>query len=345
MNLTDLKDNKMKILTVGDIHLYHEHTKIGNTIKSLLNTIKHQQIDMLVINGDFTHRVIPPLTDSYHLFITVVNEIILYCSTNNIILRVVDGTNSHDMGQLQIFETIIKSLGINIDFKYLSKITYEENKIGKMLYVPDNVGSNTIALDQVKKLMVEHEIGKFDFIFIHCMFDFQTPVQSIESFDSEAWIKLCDKYILNNHVHNHQRYKNIIAVGSFDRLTFGDDVPKGCVVVETVGLSYMFIQNKDAQVYLTYVDIHDDAELRALLKKSNMIGSFLKIKTNRPDYISSKLKAYHIQYYKIESVHVKKVKEQQEIRDTVKLNKATVLTEMSLITKIDIATIKKYLKG
>ena len=80
--------------------------------------------------------------------------------------------------------------------------------------------------------MITSGLTKVDYAVMHGQFDYQLPkhITGMPRHDSQKYLDIVKHYIFIGHIHTHSVYDRIIAQGSFDRLTHGQEEPKGYVV-------------------------------------------------------------------------------------------------------------------
>ncbi len=265
-----------RILVISDIHLGHKNTSSEFIVKNLyheLNKYKGiEDLDVIFIAGDIFDRLLTlPSDDISHITIWAFSLLKL-CSRHKIKLRILEGTPSHDWTQSELFVTLVKANEIDIDFEYVSVLSIEKIKDLNLtvLYIPDEWTSSTdTTLKQVKNLMQAEGLEKVDIAIMHGMFDYQVPQNKNEDVkhSSTEYLSLVNYYIFIGHVHKFSFYDRIIAQGSFDRLTHGEEEEKGFVVatLSPAGNRYDFVINKNAKVYKT-LEIKTDNREKELNK-------------------------------------------------------------------------------
>jgi hypothetical protein len=122
---------------------------------------------------------------------------------------------------------------IGADLKYVTTLSIEYiERFGiNVLYVPDEWEPTTEkTLAQVRELLRAKGLDYVDYAIMHGQFEYQLPAHvKAPSHDSEAYLKIVKELVFIGHVHTYSRYKRIVAQGSFDRLTHGEENPKGHV--------------------------------------------------------------------------------------------------------------------
>lgn len=254
---------EIKYLVISDVHLGHPRNKTHEILKSLdifFNYFSnYSDLDILFIAGDLFDGLIDNYTAEYQDIVMWIHRLMLFCSRNNIKLRVLEGTPSHDWGQCAIFDTLYKVSDIKLDLKYITEIHIEhmEDYNVDILYVPDEATeSPDITYNQVSNLLNDNNIDKVDISIMHGMFGYQIPqIKSMQAHDEQKYLDITRYYIHIGHVHIHSEYDRIIAEGSFDRLAHNEEEDKGAVLAtintSTNYMKYDFIVNRNSKIFKT----------------------------------------------------------------------------------------------
>lgn len=247
----------MKYIVTSDIHLGHIRTPnihIINSFKKYILSDKNKDIDILFIAGDMFDRLLDLNSKEVHEVIDLFNNLLTYCYTNDILLRVLEGTPSHDWQQCEL---LIKLNEIRVNkcnlkyFKYLD-IEYIQPINKYVLYIPDEWCSNHEDLEnQITQKLSQYNISQVDIAILHGQFKYQLIGKKYNGFffKEEYFLKLVKEYIHVGHYHIFSSFDRIIANGSLERLAHGEEKPKGYVLVEDD--KYSFIENTDSYTYVT----------------------------------------------------------------------------------------------
>jgi hypothetical protein len=255
-NNTGIIMPKINIISISDIHIGHVKTApsvIHENLKHYLYPELNQDADILIISGDFFDTLLDMNGDAGYHAAMVIEEIKTLCKENNILIRVLRGTFTHDRHQNRFFK-------IDVDQVRIDTISVEwiESLGISILYVPDDLPYDN-PLEIIKEKMVESQIGKVDIASMHCYFDHllpkEIPRKPHNCYNSDDIVKLVHGPILNGHVHKSNVYKNVITNGSFDRTAHGEEENKGFFKVvydtDTKHTSFSFVINRKATVYKT----------------------------------------------------------------------------------------------
>ncbi|MEM5877902.1 MAG: hypothetical protein QXF12_03405 [Candidatus Aenigmatarchaeota archaeon] len=294
----------MKYLVVSDIHLGHNKTKTEHIIKNLKKHVfndSNKDVDVIFIAGDLFDRLLDLNEEDVILIMDFLKYMLAYCSLNDILLRVLEGTPSHDWFQPRIILNINNMLSKKADLKYIRTIDIEYiERIKKyVLYIPDEWSNDHNELEnQIKELLVKNSITNVDIAILHGQFKYQILNKKYKGFyfKEEYFLNLVKGYIHVGHYHTHSSFDRIIAQGSFDRLSHGEEEPKGYVKV--IDDKWYFIENPDSYKYVT-IDLDKIKSIDELDKKIRKLpkNSYIRFKTSsKTKYDINELKIRYIDY-------------------------------------------------
>ena len=259
-----------RIACFSDLHLGHKSNDTLKIIQCLRNEIFDkpllENIDALFIAGDVFDRLLQldypglPFIDQFFA------DLLKKCKRTNTVLRVLEGTPSHDRGQSSRVVTVEELIQSGCDFRYVNTLEYEhiESLDCHVLYVPDEYKPDTAeTLTEVKELLKDRGLKQFDIAIMHGAFAYQFPAHlKIPTHDINEYENLVRVIIFIGHVHTHSRSGKVFAQGSFDRLRHGEEEPKGYGIAEIRNnrANALFIQNKQARVYKTIQLYNKDVE-------------------------------------------------------------------------------------
>lgn len=249
-----------RIASASDLHLGHGKNPPQEMVERLKNAFprnaKTAKLDVIVFPGDVYDRLLNLPHDS----VNIIDEWIIYmlrlCKALDIQLWVLRGTPSHDRDQSARFGLLNKMLDINCDLLYVDKLSIIwMPKFGiNVLFVPDEwTDSADKTLEEIHALMRTQGIKKVDYAIMHGQFEHQLPpVVKAQKHSAEAYLKIVDKLIFIGHVHIFSRYERIIAQGSMDRISHGEEGPKGhvrAIVRASDDFEIQFIETLDAKIF------------------------------------------------------------------------------------------------
>ena len=215
---------KLKILNVGDIHFFHDQTPTKHIIDNLNRYLVVKDIlkdvDLLTIAGDVFDCQVPyddPRVGEVERWIT---HLLRACAACNVVVRVVEGTPSHDRRQSDVFNRQAEALELDVDVKWVSTLSIEHiDKLGiDILYVPDkwNPISTEDTYQQVLGLLKQHGLQSVHVALMHGAFEYQLPVIVKEpAHDSEKYQKIVKFLIFIGHVHVSMPRDRIVPSGVF----------------------------------------------------------------------------------------------------------------------------------
>lgn len=295
----------LKIASISDIHLGHKKNDtsfiISNLDKAFPDTSETADLDMIVLVGDVFDSLLMlpgayvPEIDRW------INRLLRLCKKHDIVLRVLEGTPSHDWKQSERFAVINEVANIQCDLKYVKELSIEY--IDKfdihVLYIPDEWDGNNPdnTYNQVLNAMKARDIDKVDFAFMHGQFEYQlAEVAKAPKHDSNKYLDIVTKLIFIGHVHTYSTNQRIIAQGSFDRIAHGEEGPKGHVrAVVNPDNSYQitFVENKSARQFISVDCLHDNLEdtIKQVEKIANTLpdDSFIRIICSKQNPVVSNI--------------------------------------------------------
>jgi len=293
-------------LVLSDVHLGHKRTKTSDIIDHLnkffdnfSSRTDYITLDLIFIAGDLFDSLLDFSSSDIHEATLWLSRLIEFCGRHDIKLRVLEGTPSHDWKQSKIIDTIRDMLECKTDVRYIDTLYIEhiEDIDLTVLYVPDEwTASTELTYSQLQELLKEQSLSFVDIAIMHGVFGYQVqgiPVK-IESHDESKYLSIVKHYINIGHYHNYSTYDRIIAQGSFDRLSHGEEEPKGAVRVHIGEENYFsFISNPHAKIYKTVVVRYKDVDkaMRSLDKQLKDIptDSYVRIRCTKDHPIYSNL--------------------------------------------------------
>lgn len=283
-------ENAFKIVCIGDIHvdavpnekLFEE---LSNYFIRYIRKYK-DSIDMIAILGDYWDKKIPLNSESAIRGIKFMNNLVSLCEKNDILIRVIKGTKTHDNNQLENFRYLEKKTKFR--FKIINTVEEEEIDGVSFLYVPEEYMNDQDSYYQ------EYKEKKYDVMLGHGTWDicaFQNQIIESERYISGSpvfkypeWEDVIKYNIIFGHIHTKQRHKKLYYTGSYSRWIFGEEKSKGFIDLtlnlEDETSNVRFITNKDATEYLTInlsdIDSEDDTV-------ESRIEGFNKLVSENPD--------------------------------------------------------------
>lgn len=283
-------------LVISDVHLGARSTTADEILAHLTvffedfsNTSQLAQIDALFIAGDLWDDTVQFASDVIPQVVVWFDRLVRWCERNQIQLRVLEGTPRHDRRQGVSLKSIVDILNLKLDFKYITQLSIEKNEgLGlSILYVPDECRPTAeICQKDVEKLLTEHHLQKVDIAIMHGSFRYQLGLMPMTpKVHDEVWyLEHVKHYISIGHVHTPSQFNRIVAQGSFDRLSHGEEESKGGVLIKEIRPNewmHFFIENTEAKRYVT---IDTEETIDKTLSKIDRVtqtlpfGSYVRIR-------------------------------------------------------------------
>lgn len=256
--------SEKRCLFISDIHLFHRRNTTPEIIAALQAFLepyrRDRPLDLLVLGGDVFDRLVEFQASDVHDACLWVAWLLELCAQAGIRLRVLEGTPRHDWGQSQIFLTIVRTLAIPVDCKYINTLSIEQmDDWGlSILYVPDEWSDTADkTYRQVIETLEHCGLTQVDVAVMHGMFQYQLPVAAMMPcvHTESDYLKIVRYVISIGHVHTYSTSDRIIAQGSFDRLAHGEEEAKGgveCTLYPDGRYTARFIENERAKPFLTW---------------------------------------------------------------------------------------------
>lgn len=161
---------KLRIGETGDVHLGHHNTLTSHVLKALYKAFPDNaetgDLDMIIIAGDLYDRLV------MHSEVVLIDQIrrwffwfLSMCKRRDIVVRILEGTPSHDWKQSAnvISENEIATIGADVKWVDTLSIEYIERFGINILYVPDEwrVETDDVWKDVVQAL-TEKGLEKVD---------------------------------------------------------------------------------------------------------------------------------------------------------------------------------------
>lgn len=254
-------------LVIGDIHwdAFDANTLYSELIYAFIQKIESMDnLHFIIINGDYFDRKLYMNTTSALLSIEFMDNLVSLIREKHpdTKIRILYGTESHDAGQLKIFESYVSSN--SIDFKIIYTVTEEElfPKVN-VLYIPEELVRNKNSHYDDYLLKENH----YDFIFGHgaiqeamtYLKDSNHDSTRLHSpvFSSAEFEFACKGYTIFSHYHINTEIGNkVMYTGSFSRWQHGEEEDKGYyeVTVDSKKKEYTrnFINNIKARKFITF---------------------------------------------------------------------------------------------
>jgi hypothetical protein len=290
------------VVSISDIHLGHHTTTTGEILANLRAAFPDHPstglIDLIIVGGDLFDRLLH-LDDPQVFDIKLwMNQFLRLCLKYKIALRVLEGTRSHDWAQNRLFVAENQDAQIGADLEYIDtlSITYETSIERSVLWVPDDWRpDNDQTWAEVMHLISERGGAPVDLAMVHGTFEHQLPEQAKAPIHRlERYLSITTDYVLGGHIHKASTRDRFLCNGSFDRLTHGEEDPKGywrLLLNRRLGNTATFVENPGAKQYRTIdctgMGTDDALVLIASELKSLPKDSYIRIRAGVNDPILS----------------------------------------------------------
>ena len=276
-----------KIVTISDIHFgATDPVYMYNILQDqFITRISILDFDILAICGDLFDSKFMSNNPIISYAITFIDNLVKLCRLKNATLVLLEGTQSHDSGQLKLFYHYLNDP--TIDIRIVEQMKFEIIKNMRILCIPEKYG---ISEDTYIQYLFNS--GQYDLCFMHGTFkgsfkgseiatlnSNKAPVFSINSF------KNCLGPILMGHYHIAGCYEQYAYYnGSALRYHFGEEQEKGFLITvynQFTRYHYTELIPIESKKYVT-ISINDIMNN----DPKSIIDYILKLKeTNNIDYI------------------------------------------------------------
>lgn len=264
-----MKVTELKIAEFGDIHLGHPNTDAEHICRNLRRALPDNsvtgELDIIFLAGDVFDRQLSfadqsKTDDKIGTIKNTIAYILRLCKKWDIVLRILEGTPSHDWRQSSEFIRINDIAEIGADVVYIDKLAIEYiERFGiHVLYVPDEWRTHCDdTWKEVEHLLYDNSLTQVDFAIMHGCFPHQMPEilhKQLDMHNTQRYLNIVRYWIFIGHIHIRSQYERILAAGSFDRLCHGEELDKGHLRVNVRSADdsdVHFIVNEGAKVYRT----------------------------------------------------------------------------------------------
>lgn len=290
----------LRVASISDIHLGHRKNRAVDIIRNLNKHFScdavFSKLDFLIIAGDVFDDLLALNSEDVPHIKAWIARVLRLCKKYNIVVRVLEGTPSHDREQSMLFPAINQIHEHNsqsqADLRWVQglEVEYIEKFDIHVLYIQDEYRHDTAeTLAEAKEAIAARGLSQVDFAVMHGMFTYQVPpaAKNLPLHNEAEYLALVKHLIFIGHVHTHTRFERIIAQGSYDRIAHGEEGPKGFVmaVIEEDGTHEVtFVENESACKFIT-VDCNYEDAVQNLLRIDEVVeklpnGSHVRIRAN-----------------------------------------------------------------
>ena len=307
---------KYKGVMIADIHFGALPVeRLYNELEIFLDFIEKKSLDFIVILGDWFDKKINLNSKDAKYSTVFFERICQICIDNDIKLRIIQGTESHDNSQLEVLEILAKNKPV--DFKVFYEVEEEELFPDfNVLYVPEEY------INSIDEKYGKYMNKKYDMIFGHGMIQevkFAALIQSSETtmkkapiFKSKMLCDMCYGPIFFGHIHTKDIFNDrLYYVGSYSRWKFGEEEDKGFYYVkyenDTKEFEAKFIVNDKAMKYDT-IEIYEKESGFYKLNTENQI-KYIQNLIQSFEYDFLRLQFYISQGYENENLLINMINE------------------------------------
>lgn len=253
---------KRKGLVIADIHSIVNPIPIYmKEMYQLLERIEKEEdpIDFVILAGDYFDRQMYISDRKGYLSLQMLAKLIMTCIKRKIKLRIVYGTESHEVNQYES----MKELEDGIYYRVIHQI--EEERLFDdltVLYIPEEI--KTPEEQESYKEFLNKE-KSYDFIFGHGVIQESMVMASLmmkkrelpattHIFHVKDLEESTKGYCIFGHYHVHTKIsEKVFYVGSYSRFKFGEEKEKGWMEISHENGIYNqeFVVNSFAPIYNT----------------------------------------------------------------------------------------------
>jgi DNA repair exonuclease SbcCD nuclease subunit len=249
----------MRFLLLADLHIgsIKDITYLYNVITEILEReLIFNHTDAVIILGDYFDRLFKVNEEYTSLAINVMSYLIRLCKKTRTKIRIVYGTESHEMSQYKLFNYHFNDP--SVDIKLIDTVTSEEIFPNvNVLYLPEEY--TTDKFEFYKDYL--YSGMKYNYIFGHgiiaegmSMINHNIIDESKEKkvpiFKSKELSSVSDICAFGHYHVYTDMGDDCYYVGSTFRDSFGEEEAKGYGVIEDN--KFKFIENTSAYLYKTY---------------------------------------------------------------------------------------------
>ena len=331
-------------VTISDLHVFNNLNPTAMVVEHGIAWFDDHiklisKADVFFVAGDWFDRGVRYASPDVYLSIMLASKLGRICSDNNIKLRFLEGTKSHDMNQNQNLVSYLGDMYPSLDIKLHKTICIEyiEDLDINILFVPDDMGTADYVWKCVTSVLAEADVKAVDIACMHGCFEYHVAgIQSPYFHDEKLYSSIVRSYITIGHHHtwNVSKSGRIITQGSLDRISFGQEEEKGGVLVycSTSGdVQYERLINTRATPFIKYKLTGDtDVDERAIRKLTTLNDQLMHIRLvgNRDEPFLLSLRSFGDMYK-----HVKFTKEVPDV-STAELTKSAMrIKKLPTITR------------
>lgn len=289
----------LNIVIYSDVHLGNRRVCAEKTAESLMEDIEKDllelgHIDMIIISGDLFDRHLPLQHPATYQSIWLLGAMTRFCQKHGTLLRILEGTPSHDWNQGRVIDAIKAPLNDQVNVRYVDELSIEDiPSMGiSILYLPDEWSSGPEeAWLEVSELLATQNRDTVSIVVMHGLFEYQLPKGITAPYHVlPRYQSIVDYMIYCGHVHTPSSRNKLQVPGSYTRISHGEEHPKGHLRthITTAGtVSTLFVENMNADIFKTIetsdMSLSDFHDIMEELGESIPEGSNLRVICTRSD--------------------------------------------------------------
>lgn len=264
----------IKITAVGDLHFGNPRIKADEMYAKLQKYLYPEILTshLVLLTGDTYDQLTTVSSSANKYALMFIRDLFNMSRKYGIQIRILHGTYSHDRDQVVVFGTLISDQvrAKVVDEIYCEEITdfcnsninsTSDEKL-KVLYIPDNLpykhSEDVIA--HIRKILQVVGWDKVDLVLGHGTFAHALPNVSEEHLPACTYkLEQFDEFVNNNdlivmgHIHTPSHRGNCYYCGSFERMTHGEEEPKGffTFIHQTDHWNARFVEDKNAVKFIS----------------------------------------------------------------------------------------------
>lgn len=261
LTLKQTSGDGFNALSISDIHLYNPRISAQKMIEGLDHVLEQdcfKVANTIMFVGDYTDRRVTLDHADNGIIIRGFARWCMACEQQGKEIWILEGTRSHDWGQMKTFFEMARAFTPNLKIRYFDKITvFKDERFDlDILFVPDDIHHDhdvifTMIEDQLRK----NNLEMVDFAIMHGMFDNQVPEGlNLPCHDYSKFDPIVRHAIMIGHVHINSEFGKMLAQGSFGRISHGEEEPKGYyhIWLDKAGVFHkQFVVNPKAELFIT----------------------------------------------------------------------------------------------
>jgi len=345
---------ELRILEFSDVHvdgsLVPTRKILGDMDKMIPDDAKTAMYDIVFIAGDFWDKEMSAASNNCELVDRWIVKFLRRCKVNGTIVRVLEGTKSHDRGQNYRFIMLneLANIGANVGYWDVLAIEHIKELDIDVLYLPDQWRHDPDETwVDVQNLIASKGLKKVDYAITHGFFEHQVPEGlGLHPHLNKRYRSIVRKYIFNGHHHTAVVKDNIIVAGSPGRYMHGQEEDKGIVAVtvrhreKNDNDTIRFIKNEYATVFNSYHwEDKDSSEVAQFVEEIVKLppGSHVRIYISRlSENLAVLVTASHLYRHVTWNLVPPKKKKGPSVKEAVKVHRQR---EDTVVTKVSISSV------